>query len=247
MHPRLLLLPDAVVYGASAFYGGSTRRHCGVVLLTLDGEPVAVRAGALSVQGDAVLVAPDVARSVQARQGRYLSIQIEPQHRLYRSLLGLRRRGGALAVPIAALGPAGGLMKRDAWADAPQDFVAALSAVIEAILPSEPWRDRRMQGVVERLARSSPTDYAFQEVLQASGLSASRFSRAFTASAGLPLRGYMLWRKTSEALRLVGAGQTLTAVAHQAGFTDSSHLTRTFQASLGLAPSQLAAARRGHA
>ncbi len=233
MDPHLFILPDAIVYGATSFSSGGTRRHCGVILLSLGGDPVVVRAGAATVRGEAVLVAPGVARSVQAADGEYLSIQIEPQHGLYRSLLRLRERGDgvlALSVPMLRRAPI-------------PDIVAAVTRSVEAILPSEPWGDRRIQAIVDQLAGTPPTDYAFDAVLKASGLSASRFSHVFTATAGVPLRSFMLWRKTSEALRQIGAGQTLTAVAHQAGFADSAHLAKTFQATLGLAPSQIAAAR----
>ena len=100
-----------------------------------------------------------------------------------------------------------------------------------------------MQAILSGLAAAPPGDYAFEALLRASGLSPSRLSHAFSEAAGLSLRAFMLWRKTREALRLIGRGQSLTEVAHEAGFTDSAHLTRTFQATLGLLPSRLANAR----
>lgn len=42
-----------------------------------------------------------------------------------------------------------------------------------------------------------------------------------------------------QATRLIAQGRSLTEVAHEAGFADSAHLTKTFQATLGLKPSQL--------
>jgi AraC-like DNA-binding protein len=40
-------------------------------------------------------------------------------------------------------------------------------------------------------------------------------------------------------MHLFAKGDSLTEVAHEAGFSDSAHLTRTFRSLLGIAPSAL--------
>jgi AraC-like DNA-binding protein len=67
-------------------------------------------------------------------------------------------------------------------------------------------------------------------------LSPSRFAHLFAQEVGLPFRRYVLWRKLSRALQLIGRGQSLSSAAHGSGFSDSAHLTRTFHQMFGLAP-----------
>jgi len=81
-------------------------------------------------------------------------------------------------------------------------------------------------------------------------LSPSRFSHLFRAQTGLPLRRYQLWLRLQQAVRAAGRGESLTTLAHAAGFADSAHLARTFRRMFGLAPRDLLAAfadRRGPA
>lgn len=251
MGAHLLILRDAVVYGADAFYDGETQRHSGVVLLALGGEPIAVKTRTDLATGEAVLVAPGVRRSLQAQRGRYLSIQIEPHHRLYRSLLRLREAGGAFALRAKDLRNTAQLVAACTWGGgAPAELERALvdlADTVEGVLPPKPWKDDRIRMMLGRLAATPPGDYSFKALVRSSRLSASRLSHAFSEDAGLSIRGYMLWRKTREALRLIARRQDLTRIAYEAGFADSSHLARTFRATLGLRPSQLADAQATHA
>jgi AraC-like DNA-binding protein len=58
-------------------------------------------------------------------------------------------------------------------------------------------------------------------------------------STGLPFRTYLLWLRLSKALELFSEGVSLTDAAHGAGFSDSSHLSRTFRRLFGIAADSL--------
>ncbi|WP_202637721.1 helix-turn-helix transcriptional regulator [Bailinhaonella thermotolerans] len=73
-------------------------------------------------------------------------------------------------------------------------------------------------------------------------LSPSRLAHLFGAQVGIPLRPYVRWLRLQRAIHLVAGGETLTAAAHGAGFTDGPHFTRAFRVAFGNAPSELAAA-----
>lgn len=49
----------------------------------------------------------------------------------------------------------------------------------------------------------------------------------------------MLWARLNAGLVAVMAGNSWTDAAHAAGFTDSSHLNRTFNRMFGLNPSSV--------
>ncbi len=66
------------------------------------------------------------------------------------------------------------------------------------------------------------------------GLSFSRASHLFVAQTGLAFKSYLLWLRLEIAVALYAGGQSLTESAHQAGFADSAHFSRTFRRTFGL-------------
>jgi AraC family transcriptional regulator len=69
--------------------------------------------------------------------------------------------------------------------------------------------------------------------------SPSRLAHRFREAAGVPLRRYVLWSRLRAAAEAAMRGASLTDAAHVAGFADSAHLSRTFRAMFGIAPSLL--------
>ena len=68
-------------------------------------------------------------------------------------------------------------------------------------------------------------------------LSPSRFAHLFKQQVGLPFRRYMLWRKLTRAMLVIGRARTIATAAHEADFADAAHLTRTFYQMFGIPPS----------
>jgi AraC family transcriptional regulator len=66
------------------------------------------------------------------------------------------------------------------------------------------------------------------------GLSPSRARHLFVAQTGLPYKTYVLWLRIERAVALYAAGSSLTEAAHEAGFADSAHFSRTFRRTFGL-------------
>ena len=72
------------------------------------------------------------------------------------------------------------------------------------------------------------------------GLSSSRLSHLFSEQTGLTCKRYRTWQRLLLAVTEIAAGHTLTDAAFAAGFADLAHMSRTFQNTFGIAPSQLA-------
>lgn len=70
-------------------------------------------------------------------------------------------------------------------------------------------------------------------------LSESRLLHLFKQEMGLPIRNYILWVRLTKALEMILAGESLTRAAHDAGFFDSSHMSRTFVRQLGINPAEI--------
>lgn len=72
------------------------------------------------------------------------------------------------------------------------------------------------------------------------GLSESRLRHLFAEQIGIPLTAYILWVRIKVALReMLLPGAILSDAAHQAGFSDHAHFTRTFRRMFRVSPSLL--------
>jgi AraC-like DNA-binding protein len=87
-------------------------------------------------------------------------------------------------------------------------------------------------------------DFSLKTLAEISGLSQTRFMHVFTESVGVPLRPYILWLRLQCASCDLIHGQTVTQAAHNAGFADAAHLTRTFRRMLGTSPTELSLRKR---
>ncbi len=99
--------------------------------------------------------------------------------------------------------------------------------------------DRRVERALEILRNAPDNRISAETVASQVGLSPSRFAHLFKAEVGLPVRRYLMWMRLRNAVRLLGNSDSLTTVAHEAGFADSAHLTRTFRQMFGIAPSEI--------
>lgn len=94
---------------------------------------------------------------------------------------------------------------------------------------------RALVVIEHRLPQGARLDVG--EWARLSGMSEDRFRRAFGETFGISPLEYLNRRRADYAARLLlQPGATATAVAHELGFTDSAHFTRSFFRAKGLAP-----------
>jgi AraC-like DNA-binding protein len=80
---------------------------------------------------------------------------------------------------------------------------------------------------------------SLEEIASKVFLSPSRFAHLFSDEVGIPFRRYLLWRRLTRAILLTSRGRTLSRAAHEAGFSDAAHFTRTFYQMFGIPPSAM--------
>ena len=94
--------------------------------------------------------------------------------------------------------------------------------------------DLRVDAVCERVrARIGEARLSARELARSVGLSPSRLATVFRAQAGIALRPFILWTRLERAITAVAAGRSATEAAHEAGFSDAAHLSRTFRRMFG--------------
>lgn len=245
---HLYSIPNGFLYAATQVFGGLTKRHPWVLLLSLSGKPLVLRVREEQVICAAALIAPRVERSLALVGEGIASLNVEPGHPAYNALPQLGD-SGCCPLPGQAFGdllPTFQLCLLGAAS--PAEVLTAFEAAIDTALSIVPRRicerDSRIAAVIDVLQGQSPVDYRFAEVRDKARLSAGRLSHVFTDQAGLSIRSFLLWRKTKEAISLLAENASATRAAHEAGFSDSAHLTRTLQQTIGLLPSMLGPSRQ---
>lgn len=75
-----------------------------------------------------------------------------------------------------------------------------------------------------------------QQAARRAGMSREGFSRRFNRLHGMAPQAFDLTRRLNLARHLLRAGESIAAVAVDAGFADQSHLGRSFRRSFGITP-----------
>jgi AraC family transcriptional regulator len=168
---------------------------------------------------------------------------VEPETREGRALSERYLRGGIAALSAGAVGPVASALfstwqgrgGRTEIARAAQDVVHALAGGARGTVVSDERILRAITYIKSHLAGS----VMLEEVAEEACLSASRFRHLFVEQTGTALRPYVLWRRFLRAWEVVMHGESLSTAAHEAGFADAAHLTRTSHRMFGFPPSAL--------
>lgn len=198
--------------------------------------------GSGTVAGPAVLIAPDVPH-VYTAEGRNVILFVDPESRLGTALLRdlagrpySRPDAGRFADTIPDLARI--------WTG-PRPDDAALARLGRGILArladvaAEVAIDARLLRVLDLLKTDLEGHATARTAATIACLSESRFSHLFVEQVGLQFRTYVLWRRLSIAVDRMAAGASLTSAAHEAGFADSAHFSRTFLRMFGIPASVL--------
>ncbi len=190
------------------------------------------------------IIAPDRRHAFHGDGNLFVHIWIEPESAEGRRLLG--RLGGReiMDAPAEVREAARALFPAWERRATGEELMAMARAVIGAAAggePPVPATDPRILLAI-RLIRSRLSGQVRQQDLAAAvNLSPGRFRHLFVQETGMSFRSFVLWQRLHHVFAAIGpGGPSLTQVAHDAGFADAAHMTRTFKRMLGLAPSQLA-------
>lgn len=216
--------------------------HAIQVTLSLGGRFRLEGAGVVH-NGEAAAVAADAQHRFEA-EGLVALLFIEPESNVGRAITRRHfKNQGLIAIEHdvlsgcrEGLAAAHAASKRDdaALIQIGREMVAALGPDTASDQP-----DARIQKVIAWAARQVDQPVGLSDAVTVSGLSASRLRHLFVEQTGLPFKTYLLWLRLTRAVEGVAAGASLTQAAHEAGFSDSAHLSRTFRRMFGVAPAAL--------
>lgn len=217
--------------------------HAVQVTLALRGA-FSLESGAHRVSGAAAAVAPDVEHVFEAEE-LVAHLFIDPDGRAGRELQSsLFSAGTLVAIAAERLGDVPARLTANFEAPRRNDkaLIEIGRSLVARLAPGSD-RDERPEVRVRRMSAwaverlDSPISLA--DVAKHVGLSSGRARHLFVEETGLPFRTYLLWLRLTRATELYSGGSSLTEAAHGAGFSDSSHFSRTFRRMFGLAADSL--------
>ena len=98
--------------------------------------------------------------------------------------------------------------------------------------------DQAVEQARAYLAANLHINVTMADLSRAVGLDAFRLNRAFSARLGLPPHAWHLQCRVREAQARLAAGETVSHVAFDLGFSDQAHLTRLFKRLSGVTPAR---------
>jgi len=195
-------------------------------------------------EGEGAAVAPDTEHAL-AGEGMVAHLYVDPEGESGRELQRTLFSGETLvSIPASSLG---GLPARlRAGFESPhrsdQSLIDFGRALLAKLAPGSE-RDERPEARVRRMSAWAAgrlgTPVSLADAAAHVGLSMGRARHLFVEETGLPFRTYLLWRRLMRAAELFSAGSSLTDAAQDAGFSDSSHLSRTFRRMFGITADSL--------
>ena len=195
-------------------------------------------------EGEAAAVAPDAEHAL-AGEGMVAHLYVDPEgapgRELQRTLFG----GPTLvSIPPSRLVDLPARLRAGFESPHRSDqLLTDLGRAILAKLAPGSDRDDRPEARVRRMAAWAAgrlgTPVSLADAAAHVGLSTGRARHLFVEATGLPFRTYVLWRRLMRAAELFSAGSSLTDAAQSAGFSDSSHLSRTFRRMFGITADSL--------
>jgi AraC family transcriptional regulator len=99
--------------------------------------------------------------------------------------------------------------------------------------------DARITRALAHIRSRVRAPVSLADAAAAATLSPSRFRHLFVQETGTSFRAYLLWLRINVAIEAAMAGASWTEAAHEAGFADSSHLTRTHKRMFGIEPTAI--------
>lgn len=231
---QLYVRPHRLLMLAPAYASARHRHHAAQIAFGLDGPVVFESPETGLHRADMLLIPPDTMHAHPAF-GASAFLYLEPESIEWVSFPG---REDSRLVPL----PLNQQLRLVARCAAAGDGVAARSLVDDLIgkAASGGHRDDALVShTCTLIRRSLDGPITLAALSKAVHLSPSRLVHRFREATGVPLRRYVLWCRLRAAADAAMRRSNLTEAAHLAGFADSAHLTRTFRAMFGVAPSLL--------
>lgn len=241
--PTLSVWRDRFVFTSPRFEGEESCRPAIVIVIGTDGV-IELRTSSGRYTGRAFLIGANIERSLKAAGSGHYSLNLDPSSAYCRALRRRTEGGGVLdlsdRLDADALAAArASVTELQGCAEVYRASQKILLSLVPDLIGAQPM-DARVDVVASWLWAQVPNRVDLTFLANLCGLSKSRLAHLFTDEMGISIRQYLLWVKMRLAAEMFVGKYSLAHVAHEIGFSDSAHLSRTFTRYFALTPSYLA-------
>ncbi len=191
-----------------------------------------------------VIIAPDVPHQLLSSDHRQLLLLIDHETKIAKRLSEKLLKGSNVKSLDDFLARTGfkELISRDHNFSCHQANIL-FNKIIDFLLGSEevssPAIDSRIKKALDIMKGLHIKKASTKEIARSVCLSESRFIHLFSEQIGIPVRRYLLWLRIAEGITNIVDDPSLTDAAHNLGFADSAHFSRTFRRIFGMKPSKI--------
>ncbi|WP_438463219.1 helix-turn-helix domain-containing protein [Marinomonas sp. PE14-40] len=201
-----------------------------------------------------VIIGADIEHSIKAETGPFVTLLLDPELHQAKHILGHHQTTGIMAIDDDLLQQLRQFIQL-LMSEHEDVIKAKITKPIEQLMTiltqsdCEQALEPRIETLIQYIAQTEFKSANIDELAQAVNLSTGRLSHLFKEEVGIPIRRYLLWQRLLDACFYASLhahdeidcemknDMSLTQAAHQAGFTDSAHFSRTFKTMFGLHPS----------
>ena len=224
---HIQIFEDHATFISPAIHTDPHKHHALEIIVSIDGVIEIEDAFGNALASQVVLVLPDQLHQTTTT-GEAAFIFIEPESNLAKAILTTFKSTQSIQSIEGSISEAD--RKALAGGSIPTSFTKASR--------SSNLIDDRIQSATDFIRTHITThEFNLEMLADIACLSTGRFTHLFKDQVGIPLRPFILWCRMRVAVTSVLAGMTLTQAAHEAGFSDTAHLSRTFMDMFGVNPS----------
>jgi AraC family transcriptional regulator of arabinose operon len=238
MKDQLYILEPGHLFTSLCVAARFTFRFYVLIVVCPEGGQVRLTSGASMASGSALVVRPGAEWLLEIEGDPVVAALVNPLHPLFARFRAIKAPG-VMPLELAPFLPYGPAMLQAYRGELDVPRAAALfdQLIHSAADQLGPVWTRPPRWLNELTAWLDDPADDLEQLAAKVGVSSDRMSRLFQNAVGLPLRSYLLWRKTHRIAALFSEGLSLTDIAHAAGFTDSAHMCHMFQDVFGAPPS----------
>jgi len=192
-----------------------------------------IETGDDSVESKSYFINSNITHKVSSNNGSIMLLLLEPES-YYGELIAQALQNSHQHINLST-----DLLTTINKAHYADDF--CINNVIEAIfkalnikLDLKSTEDKRIIKVINFISNLNNKVVKPSKLAKIVHLSESRLQHLFKQKKGLSIKRYLLWKKMIDGVNAVISGNNFTFAAHEAGFSDSAHMSRTFKAMFGL-------------